>query len=110
MLFVQIAIVYELLHGGKMKISSKQSWFQKFVGAKAITKRQRIISLFEDNLGRPFNSSNLHATFGSSFRSRVSEINRDPFVLITIKNRTLITNESFYWAEVRRIPLAQAGI
>lgn len=93
-----------------MKISSKQTWFQKLVGSKPTTKRQRIMNLFFDNIGRKFDSSNLHATFGSSFRSRVSEINRDPYSTITIKNLTTITSDSIYWSEWRTYGLEEAGV
>jgi hypothetical protein len=86
-----------------MKALSK--WFTKFfgIGGKNMTKRQRIFNLFAENIGRKFESHDLHATFGSSFRSRVSELNRDPYILITIKNRTTILGDSSYWSEYRTV-------
>lgn len=83
-----------------MKISSKQSWIGKLVGKTPVTKRQRILNLFTDNIGYKFSSTKLHATFGSSFRTRVSELNRDPDVFITIKNHTTLDSKSTYWAEL----------
>ena len=84
-----------------MKALSK--WFAKYFGGKSMTKRDRILNLFFNNIGREFSSSNLHSTFGSSFRSRVSDINRDPSVGIAIKNRTIKTGESWYKAEWRPV-------
>jgi hypothetical protein len=46
----------------------------------------------------------LHGWFGTSFRTRVSEINRDPTSPIRILNHTESTDEreaSVYWAEIR---------
>ena len=68
------------------------------------TKRQRITNLFAQNLGKRYDSANLHGWFGTSFRTRVSEINRDPTSPIRILNHTESTDEreaSVYWAEIR---------
>jgi hypothetical protein len=68
------------------------------------SKRVRITNLFAQNLGKRYDSSNLHGMFGSSFRTRVSEINRDPESPIRILNETDSTDEqetSVYWAELR---------
>ena len=68
------------------------------------TKRHRITTLFAQNLGKRFDSANLHGIFGTAFRTRVSEINRDPESPIRILNESQSTDEretSVYWAEVR---------
>lgn len=65
------------------------------------TKKERIYALFSENIGRKFNSAYLHATFGSAFRSRVSDINNDPASAIRIVNKTNIKDDgevSVYWA------------
>jgi hypothetical protein len=68
------------------------------------SKRIRITNLFAQNVGKRYDSANLHGMFGSSFRTRVSEINRDPESPIRILNETHSTDEqetSVYWAELR---------
>jgi hypothetical protein len=68
------------------------------------SKRERITNLFVQNIGKRYESSNLHGMFGTSFRTRVSEINRDPECPIRILNETHSTDEremSVYWAELR---------
>jgi hypothetical protein len=68
-------------------------------------KRQRIINTFLDvPIGTKLSSKRLHDIFGSSFRSRVSEINRDSSSKITIRNKVGTRNNtetSSYWAELR---------
>lgn len=66
------------------------------------TKRGAIASFFVANLWRKVATNDLHARFGTSFRSRVSELNRDPACPIIIKNRTGAQDTSFYWPEPRR--------
>jgi hypothetical protein len=69
------------------------------------SKRQRILTLLAQNLGKRYESRNLHGIFGTSFRTRVSEINRDPASPIRIANETMSTDEgetSVYWSEPRQ--------
>ena len=70
-----------------------------------------ILAYFVANLYRPIPSPQLHAMFGSSFRSRLSELNRDPAVPIIVRNKIEILNgseHSTYTAEPR--PPAQLGL
>jgi hypothetical protein len=70
-----------------------------------LTKRQAIERFFAEHLGRKFSSAILHAHYGSSFRTRVSEINRDPAASVSISNAISAnadgTEESMYWADLR---------
>jgi hypothetical protein len=72
---------------------------------KRTTKRQAIEDFFRAHPGQKFSSATLHAQFGSSFRSRVSDINRDPSASVTISNAVAVqesgTEASVYWSEVR---------
>lgn len=67
-----------------------------------VAKKARILALFSESVGQEFSSAKLHEIFGTAFRSRVSEINRDPTALITIINRTYVHLEgqecSVYWS------------
>jgi len=68
------------------------------------SKRERIANLFAQDLGKRHGSRKLHAMFGTSFRTRVSEINRDPDSPIEILNETVSSDDgetSVYWAEAR---------
>lgn len=51
------------------------------------SKRTQIERFFCAHIGREFSSPELHERFGPSFRSRVSEINRDDGRVINILNR-----------------------
>lgn len=65
-------------------------------------KAQQIENYFVDNPYVEFTTTDLHMRFGPSFRSRVSEINRNPKRKVTIKNRTTnrrVYQSSVYWAE-----------
>jgi hypothetical protein len=66
------------------------------------SKRQLIEEFFTLNLGKCFPSAEMHAKFGSAFRTRVSEINRDPHSKIQIVNETSSTDRSVYWAKRRK--------
>lgn len=69
------------------------------------SRREQILSFFVQHLGQRFDTSELHARFGPAFRSRVSEITKDPASPITIRNETqrLPDREgSVYWEEPRR--------
>jgi hypothetical protein len=71
------------------------------------SKRQLIEGFFAESPGKRYSSANLHARFGSSFRTRVSEINRDSDSPIQIFNETCSTETgeaSVYWAELRSKP------
>jgi hypothetical protein len=67
--------------------------------------RARIDAFFCDNIGIKFSSKFLHDRFGSAFRSRKSEINRDPFSSITIERECDITKKGqerwVFWAVAR---------
>jgi hypothetical protein len=71
------------------------------------TKRWAILTWFVGHLGEKFQTNYLHGQFGPSFRSRVSELNRDDGCPITILNHTERLSDgcdaSCYWA-VRRAP------
>jgi len=71
------------------------------------TKREQIIHFFLDQPeGVRFGTVELHTRFGPSFRSRVSEINRDETAPITIINDTRHkrgVEVSTYHAQRRRI-------
>jgi hypothetical protein len=72
------------------------------------SKRHRILNLFAQHLGKRYDSRGLHGMFGSSFRSRVSEINLDPASPIRIRNKTLSRDDgetSVYWGEARSTEL-----
>jgi hypothetical protein len=74
------------------------------------THRSRIEEFFRRHIGLRVASSDLHSWFGSSFRTRVSEINRDPTSRIAIVNETAVAagefgqrrEQSFYRAEARK--------
>jgi hypothetical protein len=75
------------------------------------SKGVRIKALFAENIGKHFNSNQLHATFGSGFRSRVSEINRDPLSPFRIVNHTIpdgyrMGERSEYWSELKPVEVA----
>jgi hypothetical protein len=65
-------------------------------------RRTEIEEFFLWKLGRCFPSAEMHAKFGSAFRTRVSEINRDPHSKIQIVNETSSTDRSVYWAKRRK--------
>lgn len=73
------------------------------------SRRVRILEFFASRLRQRFSSAELHDLFGSSFRTRVSELNRDPKCPARILNANASgTNESgrpceqsVYWAELR---------
>jgi hypothetical protein len=68
-------------------------------------KRLQIAAFFSENLGRRFSSRILHNTFGSSLRTRISEINLNEYEVtdLVIKNVTTFEGSrevSIYWAEI----------
>ena len=68
------------------------------------SKREQILRFFLANPSVEYCSFELHARWGTAFRTRVSEINRDPQVPITIHNRVAVHSgreESIYWSELR---------
>lgn len=70
------------------------------------SKRSKIYRFFESNVNTKFSSKYLHDTFGSSFRTRVSEVNRDSKSQITIRNEYVYDDlakqeASSYWSEPR---------
>ncbi len=60
------------------------------VRAARASKKQEIREFFCMHLGQKFGTAFLHARFGTSFRTRVSELNRDPECPITICNETAV--------------------
>jgi transcriptional regulator with XRE-family HTH domain len=77
--------------------------------AGELARRARILEFFSAHLRERFNSAELHGRFGSSFRTRVSELNRDPKCPIRILNASAAgtdeqgrpCEQSVYWAESR---------
>ena len=70
------------------------------------TIRQRILDFFADNLGQEYKSNYLHEVFGSAFRTRASEINRDTGSPIVVRNRVtrnIDVEHSVYWAELNAL-------
>lgn len=72
---------------------------------KRRTKREEILDYFAARVGERIASAVLHQRFGTSFRTRVSEINRDDAAPLTISNRTAREKDgsefSVYWATPR---------
>lgn len=67
-------------------------------------KRREIVEFFLANLGVKFGTSMLHDRFGTAFRSRKSEINRDEACPIVIKQTGKVQGDkeiSHYWSERR---------
>jgi hypothetical protein len=67
------------------------------------TKREGIFRFFVANLHTKFRTDELHGRFGTSFRTRVSELNRDSACPIAIKNQIGEGDASVYWAELRSL-------
>jgi hypothetical protein len=73
------------------------------------SRRAQIEAFFLTNLAKRFDTNLLHQRFGTSFRARASEINRDPASPIQIFNKTSVGKDalgqpcerSAYWAEPR---------
>jgi hypothetical protein len=67
------------------------------------SRRDRIVAFFCAHVGERFPTDYLHGQFGPAFRSRVSEMNRDPECSIRVFNYTARradgTELSCYWAE-----------
>jgi hypothetical protein len=69
----------------------------------------QVQAFFIEHLGKRFGTMELHGRFGTSFRARVSEINRNPSLPISILNKTTVAKDSsgqpcersVYWAELR---------
>jgi hypothetical protein len=71
---------------------------------KNMTKRGQVADHFRAHLHEPQNSAELHNRFGSSLRTRISEINNDPDGDLVIKNYTYSTGRaeiSIYTASPR---------
>ena len=72
------------------------------------TRIESITEFFLKNLGQEFRTDLLHLQHGTSYRARVSEINRDPLSRITIHNRVERLADgreaSWYWATRRTAP------
>jgi hypothetical protein len=73
------------------------------------SRRKQILYFFQTHLGTRFATAELHERFGTSFRTRVSELNRDVACPIKIRNevgvisaeRGQLREQSVYWAEPR---------
>ncbi len=67
------------------------------------SRRDQVLNFFLAHMGWRFPTSDMHIRFGSAFRSRTSELNRDPGCPIVICNHTERSPDaqevSFYWAE-----------
>jgi hypothetical protein len=68
--------------------------------------RAELVDFFMENLGREFRTDYLHIRFGTSVRTRISELNNMPGVEIAIHNRWYVNKEnrkrvSVYWATRR---------
>jgi hypothetical protein len=67
------------------------------------SRRDQVLAFFRQHVGESFRTADLHAEFGSAFRSRVSDLNRDPACPIAIRNHVERlpngTESSVYWAE-----------
>jgi len=80
------------------------------------SRRATIKAYFLEHIGERFSTSMLHERFGPAFRTRVSEINRDPASPIRILNATSAGKDaqeqpcerSEYWAELRS-PVGQSS-
>jgi hypothetical protein len=72
------------------------------------SKRELILCFFSEQLGRKFRTDDLHLMFGTSFRTRVSELNRDSECPIRIQNHTERPGDgrdaSHYWGVRRAAP------
>ena len=78
----------------------------EFSGALKLraTKRQQIEAWFAEHPGLRLSTWDCHARWGTAFRTRASEINRDSKATVTIHNHTgRIGNveESYYWGTKR---------
>jgi hypothetical protein len=69
----------------QMSISFSTS---KAVRAKRESKRDAIREFFLKHLGSPMGTTICHELFGPSFRSRLSELNRDPNEQLRVRNVT----------------------
>ena len=81
---------------------NQPSLFNPAVREHRDSKKRQIYRFFADNLGRHFSTAELHQRFGTSFRTRVSEINRDPQSEIKICNKYALVGAvemSTYWGE-----------
>lgn len=56
--------------------------------AHRTSKRKAVEEFFTLNFGQRLSSRFLHNTFGSSLRTRISDINLDPETTLVIKNET----------------------
>jgi hypothetical protein len=71
------------------------------------SKRDQIRDFFVANIGKCFSTAQLHAQFGTAFRTRVSDLNKDQDCLIFIRNivqRSAHGERSWYYAEWRSSP------
>jgi hypothetical protein len=79
------------------------------------SRRTQIEEFFLEHLGERFDTNLLHQRFGTSFRARASDINRNPAAPIQIFNKTSVGRDtlgqacerSVYWAELRTIKPAE---
>jgi hypothetical protein len=80
---------------------------QKDTATHRQSKRHGIADFFALHIGEPISSAMLHARFGSSLRTRISEINHSSEFSITIRNETRVSPDgemSVYTATPRDIP------
>lgn len=69
------------------------------------SRRDQVLAFFSAHIGESFPTADLHVVFGSAFRTRTSELNRDPDCPIRVHNHTERSPDgqetSFYWAAWR---------
>jgi hypothetical protein len=73
-----------------------------FPESRRKSKRLEILTFFVANLRKRVGTGELHARFGTSFRTRVSELRHDPSCPIVINNATDRDDSSVYWAVPRQ--------
>ncbi len=66
-----------------------------------LTKKRAIRLFFQQNIEKEYSSYALHALFGSAFRSRVSEINREDKEMAILNRVDQGATEPSYYRAVR---------
>lgn len=86
---------------------STQALQLRLVLEQRMTKKQEIENFFCEHLGKHFRSNEMHFQFGSAFRSRVSDINKDKNSQIVICNEVEVGSDgkeySTYYSAVRTV-------
>lgn len=90
---------------------STQQFTLPFTSQKVLQQRENKAALVEkffwERIGKEFSSYEMHGTFGSAFRSRVSDVNKDETSRVTIRNKinpqASGAEHSVYYAERRGV-------